>query len=258
MTARPLPRRRFAVILATTIATAIAATAVLPANSALAWGNGVEGNGRIKTESRPVSGFHGVSMGLPGTVELRIGNSESLTVETDDNLLPLIETVVENGVLQIRTSKRNTGVSSRRMRFVVQARSIDRLALGGSGTINADSLRGQKVSLDVGGSGNINLKDLEAEALTVDLGGSGDLKVENGRAAQLALSIAGSGNIDLGRLQSRVARVSIAGSGEATINVSDQLDASIVGSGDVNYYGDPKVSKSVMGSGTANRAGARR
>ncbi|MFL6706964.1 MAG: head GIN domain-containing protein [Massilia sp.] len=254
MTARPLPCRRLALMFAATLA----ATAILPANSAFAWGNNVDGNGRIKTEARTATGFHGVSMSLPGSVELRIGNAESVTVETDDNLLPLIETVVENGVLQIRTVKRNTGLSSRHMKFIVQARSIDRLALGGSGNINADTARGSKVSIDLGGSGNINLKNVEAESLSVDLGGSGDLKVDNGRAAQLSLAIAGSGNIDLGRVQSRVAKASIAGSGEATINVSEQLDASIVGSGDVNYYGDPRVTKSVMGSGSTNRVGARR
>ena len=253
MTSTALPRR-----LALVFAATVAATAFLPATSALAWGNGVEGNGRIKSEARTVAGFHGVAMSLPGTVELRTGNTESLTVETDDNLLPLIETVVEDGVLQIRTRDRRTGVSSRHMKFVVQARSIDRLSLGGSGIINADALRSPKVSVDLGGSGNINLKAIEADSLAVNLGGSGDLKVDNGRAAQLALAIAGSGNVDLGRLQSRSAKVSIAGSGEATINVSEQIDASIVGSGDVNYYGDPKVSKTVMGSGSANRVGARR
>ncbi len=254
MTASALPRRRFALLLALAAATA---TVVPPAALAWSWGN-VEGNGRIKTEARKVSAFHGVSMSLPGTVELRIGSgAESVTVETDDNLLPLIETVVENGVLQIRTVKRNTGLNSHHMKFVVQARSIDRLALGGSGTIEADTLRGQKVAIDLGGSGNINVKGVEADAVAVDLGGSGDLKIGSGRTGQLAVSIAGSGNTDLARLQSRSAKVSIAGSGEAAIAVSDQLDVSIVGSGDVNYYGDPKVNKSVMGSGSANRVGSR-
>lgn len=253
MTTPALPRRRFALMLALAAASA---TAVPATALAWSWGN-VEGNGRIKTEARQVSGFHGVAMSLPGTVELRIGGAESVTVETDENLLPLIETVVENGVLQIRTTKRNTGLRSRHLKFVVQARSIDRLALGGSGTIDADSLRGQKVAIDLGGSGNINIRSVETDALSVDLGGSGDLKIDGGRTGQLALAIAGSGNIDLRRLQSRSAKASIAGSGEATIAVSEQLDVSLVGSGNVNYYGDPRVSKSVMGSGSANRVGAR-
>lgn len=256
MTARTLPRRRFALLFAmTTVAAAVA----MPAAPALAgiWGNNnIEGNGRIKTETRSVSGFHGVSMSLPGSVEVRIGNTESISIETDDNLLPLIETVVENGTLKIRSNKKNTGFDSKHMKLVVQAKSLDKLALGGSGTITADSLRGPKISVDLGGSGDIAIKNIDTDSLDIDLGGSGELKAANGRANKLSLSIAGSGNVDLGRLQSLSAKASIAGSGDATINVRDALDVSIVGSGNVNYYGDPKLNRSVMGSGSATRMGA--
>lgn len=256
MTASTLPRRRFALLFAmTTVAAAVA----MPAAPALAgiWGNNnVEGNGRIKTETRNVSGFHGVSMSLPGSVEVRIGNTESISIETDDNLLPLIETVVENGTLKIRSNKKNMGFDSKHMKLVVQARSLDKLALGGSGAILADSLRGPKISIDLGGSGTIDVKGVDTDSLDIDLGGSGDLKVANGRANKLSLSIAGSGNVDLGRLQSMDAKANIAGSGDATLNVRDALDVAIVGSGNVNYYGDPKLKRSVMGSGAATRMGA--
>ncbi|MDB5959308.1 MAG: hypothetical protein JWP59_602 [Massilia sp.] len=248
MTVRPLPRRRFALLLALS-----AGALTVPSTPAMAgrWNsNNIEGNGRIKTESRAVAGFHGVSMALPGSVELRIGATESLTIETDDNLLPLIETVVENGTLQIRPNKRNLGLNSRHMKLVVQARSIDRLALGGSGRISADALKGSNVTIDLGGSGNIDVKNIDAASLSVDLGGSGELKVANGRAGKLSVSIAGSGNVDLGRLQSTSASASIAGSGDATFAVRDNLDVSIVGSGNVTYSGNPRVSRSVMGSGT--------
>jgi hypothetical protein len=254
---RPLPRR-LALLLTASLALGAAASVALPAQAAWGWNSHqIEGNGRIRTETRTVAGFHGVSLSLPGTVELRIGNSEAITVETDDNLLPLIQTSVEDGVLNIRSSERNANLSSRRMRFIVQARSIDRLALGGSGDINADVLRGPRVALDLGGSGNINVRSVETQDLSVDLGGSGDVKIGGGRTDKLAVAIAGSGNVTMERVQSRNAKVSIAGSGDAAIGVSDQLEVAIVGSGDVDYYGDPRLSKSVMGSGSANRKGAR-
>jgi hypothetical protein len=247
MTIRSLPRRRFALLLALSAATLSVATA--PAAAAGWNSNNIEGNGRIKTESRAVAGFHGVSMALPGSVELRTGASESLTIETDDNLLPLIETVVENGILQIRPTKRNIGLNSRHMKLVVQARNIDRLALGGSGRISADALKGSAVAISLGGSGNIDIKTIDADSLSVDVGGSGKLKTASGRAGKLSVSIAGSGNVDLGGLQSTSASASIAGSGDATFAVRDNLDVSIVGSGNVTYSGNPRVSRSVMGSG---------
>lgn len=260
MTLRSLPRRRAVLML-----TLAAATATLPASPALAgfWGSSdIEGNGRIKTATRAPGSFHGIAMSLPGSVEVRLGDAESVTLETDENLLPLIETVVENGVLQIRADPRkigrNSGLTSRHMKLVVQARSIDQLALGGSGSINASKLAAPKFSIDLGGSGAIGIGSIDTGELSIDLGGSGEIKVADGRASRLSVSIAGFGNADLGRLQSQSASASIAGSGDATFAVRDALDVSVVGSGNVNYYGDPKVSRSVMGSGAANRMGARR
>jgi hypothetical protein len=234
---------------------------VVPAAPALAaggWGEKVQGSGRIKTEARAVGHFTGVSMGLPGSLELRTGSTESVTIETDDNLLPLIETIVDNGILKIRQTKRNLDIDGRHLKIVVQAKGVDHLTLGGSGSIDADALRGPKVNIDLGGSGSINVRGVDSEALSVVLGGSGDLKVGAGTTKKLSLSIAGSGNVDLGKLQSTDASVNIAGSGEATISVRDNLNVTIAGSGDVNYYGDPRVSKTSLGSGSAKRLGAAR
>lgn len=254
MTAAPRLTRRLAATMLALSALAVAAPAAYAG-----WNVGMtQGSGNIKTESRAIGHFTGVSMGLPGSVDLRIGSTEGITIETDDNLMPLIETVVENGVLEIRTSKRNIGIQPRRLKIVVNAKSVDRLALGGSGTIDGDVLRGAKVSVDLGGSGEIHLKGVESDALSVDLGGSGNLKIAGGNANKVSLSIAGSGDVDLGKLKAARASANIAGSGNATVSVRDTLDVNIVGSGDVNYYGDPRVSKSVMGSGSANRVGAAR
>jgi hypothetical protein len=230
----------------------------LPAAPALARGwnsERVQGSGNIKTETRAVGHFNGVAMGLPGHLELRIGNTESVTIETDDNLLPLIETVIENGTLKLRPSRRNLNIESRRLNIVVQAKGIDKLSLGGAGSIDSDPLRGAKVHIDLGGTGSINVKGIESESLSVSVGGSGDLKVGGGAAPKLSVSLAGSGDVDLGRLQSIDASVNVAGSGEAKIAVRDRLNVTIAGSGDVNYYGDPKVSKTVVGSGSTNRLG---
>jgi len=249
MSVRPLPRRRFAMMLALSTVAAAASLPATPAFAGLFGERNTEGNGRIRTESRAVAGFHGVSMALSGSVEVRTGAVESLTIETDDNLLPLIETVVESGILKIRPSKRNAGLSSRHMKLVVQAKSIDRLSLGGSGSIDADTVRGPKASLDVGGSGALTVRNVDADSLSVDIGGSGELKVGGGRANKLSVSVAGSGNVDLSRLQSQSANASIAGSGDAYLAVRDQLDVSIVGSGNVTYSGNPRVNRSIVGSG---------
>ncbi|MGJ9418854.1 head GIN domain-containing protein [Massilia sp. CMS3.1] len=243
-------------LLAACIAGSLAATTHVAAAPWDWGGEQVQGSGRIVKQVRQVGNFNGLSLGLAGHVELRIGNTEGVTIEADDNLLPLIETVVEDGMLKIRANRRNLNLKSASIRVVVQARSIERLALGGSGSIDADALRARKLDIDLGGSGSIKLKGVESDAMAVSLGGSGDLQAARGTIGELTVSIGGSGDVDLGRVQANSASVTIAGSGEATVWPRNALSATIAGSGDVNYYGDPQVSKSTIGSGGVRRMGA--
>lgn len=216
----------------------------------------VEGSGKVVKQTRQLAHFTGVKLNVPGDMVLRLGNTESITIETDDNILPLIESVIEDGTLQIRPLKRNTSLQTRYMRIVVMAKNIERLALSGSGSIDADALKANQLTFDIGGSGSINVKGMQARAVAISVGGSGDFKGGPGKVNSLSVSIGGSGDVDVGRVQTNEASVSVAGSGEAIMWADAGLSVTIAGLGDVSYYGDPKLSTSVTGSGDITRLGA--
>lgn len=241
-------------------ACALAAPASTAAASPLDWivGEKVRGNGKVRTQPRELAHFTGMSLSLPAQVELRIGNSEGISIETDENLLPLIDTGIENGTLKIRAAKKNMNLQPSTMKIVVQARQVERIALGGSGSVRSEPLRGGSMQFDVGGSGSIDIKSIDGDTVTVTVGGSGNIKTGGGSAKTLSVSIGGSGDVDAGKLAASQASASVAGSGTATVWARDALSVTIAGSGDVNYYGDPKVSKSVAGSGDVNRLGPAR
>lgn len=241
-------------------ACALACVVIAPQAEAGDWSWGkseqVQGNGHVQRQARDVAHFSGLALSLPGNVEIKSGSArEGVTVEADDNLLPLIETVVEDGTLKIR-AKRDAKLRTRNIKVVVQARDIDRLALGGSGNIDADVVRGGRVRFDVGGAGSIKVHRIEGESVNVALGGSGDLKADDGSVHNLSVSIGGSGTVDLGHVRTGKATVTVAGSGDATLWVQDSLGLTVAGSGDVSYYGDPQVTRSVVGSGSVRRLGA--
>ena len=238
------------------LAAALACTVAPP--TAMAWpfgGEQVEGSGSVTRQARKVDSFNGIALGLPGRLELRSGSVDSVTVETDDNLQALVETRVEDGMLRIRPVKRNLDLRTRNLKIVVTARQIERLSLGGSGTIDADVLRGKRLDVDVGGSGKIQIARLDAETVAAKVAGSGDLRADGGTVRDLSVSIGGSGSVDMGKVATDTARVSIAGSGDVTVWAKNDLRAKIAGSGDVGYYGDPTVSRSVAGSGEVRRIG---
>lgn len=237
----------------------LAAPVAMVSASPLDWigGEKVRGSGALKKQSRAVSHFTGLTLNVPAQLELRIGNTEGITIETDDNLLPLIETTIDNGTLKIRPVKKNMNLHATSMKIIVHARQVDRIALGGSGAIRSDALRGTRMQFDLGGSGSIDVKSIEGEAVSVTVGGSGNFKAGGGSARTVSVSIGGSGDVDLGRMAAGDASVSVAGSGTAEVWARDNLSATIAGSGDVNYHGDPKISRSVVGSGDVTRVAAR-
>lgn len=253
MTKPTLASRRLCLtLLAATLAGGIAST------PAMAWpfgGKQVDGSGNITRQARQVERFTGISLGIPAQLELRLGQTEGITIETDDNLQALIETEVEDGMLRIRTKERNTNMRTRTLKIVVNARQIERLSLGGSGTIDAPALRAKELRFDLGGSGKINVKSVDSELVSVSVGGSGAFVAGGGKTGDISVSIGGSGDVDLGKVAASKASVSVGGSGDVTVWAKDALRVSVAGSGDVAYYGDPQLSRSIAGSGKTRRLG---
>lgn len=231
----------------------------LAATSASAWdwnfGARVSGSGNIKTESRSVSGFTGISLSLPANAEIVQGGSEGIVIETDDNILPLIETVVDNGSLKIRFKERNMSVSTKTFKITINVKTIDNLSVAGSGDLRAAKLQVAKLKTSIAGSGNVQITSLDADTLTISIAGSGDFSA-GGKASVVEGKVAGSGNMKIGALAANSVKLSIAGSGDATVWAKDTLTVSVAGSGDVKYYGDARVSQSVAGSGSVKRLGS--
>ena len=248
--------RRKVMFAAVALALAVPATGSLAAGGNWFGSEEIKGSGVAKTQTRQTGPFTGFAMSVPGHAEVRIGATEGITIEADDNLLPMIETVVEKGVLRVRPTRDNLSLRARTLKIVVNAKSLDRLSLDGAGTITTGALRADRLSLAVGGSGTINVGAAEADRVSVAVGGSGDINVRGGKANRLSVTIGGSGDVDAGAMKVPEASITVGGSGTSTVWATDRLSYTIAGSGDVKYYGDPRISRTVVGSGDAERLGA--
>lgn len=230
------------------------ALSALPARALLGL-ESIVASGKVVTESRTASGYTGIGLAVPGTLVVRQGGTESVSIEADDNLMPEIDAVVERGILRIRF-KRKLNVSGRStIRILVSGPTFDSLSVAGSGDIVSEAIKSRSLALSVAGSGDVRIAKVDAESLAVSVAGSGDVGVA-GRASELSAKVAGAGDIDAGRLESQRVKLSIAGSGDAKVWARESLEVSIAGSGDVRYYGDPKVTKRVAGAGSIKGLGA--
>jgi len=211
-------------------------------------------SGKVVQESRDAKGYTGLAVSVPGTIVVRQGDYAPIAVEADDNLMPEIETVVEDGTLKVRFKQKVNVTGRSTIRLLVTGPTFESLAVAGSGDILAEALKSRSLSVSVAGSGDVKIARLDAERLKASVAGSGDIKVA-GRAEEVSVSVAGSGDIEAERLEARRAKASIAGSGDVSLWAQESLEVSIAGSGDVRYYGDPTVSRKVAGSGSVKRLG---
>lgn len=195
--------------------------------------NVVIGSGGSVTESRSVSDFDSISLNGSGDVIIEQGGEESLTIETNDNIMQYVTTEVRDGTLHLAVEAPNA-VLFTRIVFTVGVVDLSGLEIAGSGSIKGDGIETDQLEVSVGGSGNVELE---------------------GAATRQTIDIAGSGRYKGGDLRSETADVSIAGSGKATVWATDGLDVSIAGSGTVEYYGSPTVNFSSSGSGNTKSLG---
>ncbi|HJQ77558.1 MAG TPA: head GIN domain-containing protein [Acidimicrobiia bacterium] len=209
-------------------------------------GFGERGSGEVITETREVSGFSEIVLEGNGRVIVEVTGTESLTIEAEDNLMPLLTSSVEDGTLVLGATE--SIAPTRDIVYTITASTLEGLDIDGSGHIEAADLSGEAFTADIDGSGTIVLPELSLDRLDATISGSGDIEV-SGTASLLEVSVSGSGNFEAEGLEASDATVVVSGSGEAVVNVTDSLDATVSGSGSIEYLGDPEVTSTISGSG---------
>jgi hypothetical protein len=228
----------------------------------------VIGSGKIVTQTIEVSGFHRVTLEGFGDVFIEQGQTESLLVETDENILPLLDTRVRGGELILGTKNGVDVNPSKSIIYTITVQDLDKITLSGSGSFHAGSLNSGNFGLSVTGSGDIDVSSLAADQLTIELNGSGNIIIEDvnvktvdtsvqgsgdikleGQADTQKVRVGGSGNYLAGDLQTNATDVTVPGSADVTVWVEDELSVRVSGSGNIRYYGKPEIDQSISGSG---------
>jgi Putative auto-transporter adhesin, head GIN domain len=211
----------------------------------------VKGNGHIQKETRNIGSFNSLISNGSINVKISYGSPKELTIQADENLLPYVETNLQNGTLTIK-SKNNTNLRSKTgITVFLSMDQIKSLKLSGSGKIigNGAFTNDDKTIIAISGSGNLSLNFDTFKDLDLFVSGSGNIKL-NGNSKTMSAHISGSGNIDCSDTRTNDITASISGSGNIKVYADNSVDASISGSGNVFYSGNPqKIERKVSGSG---------
>jgi hypothetical protein len=216
------------------------------------------GSGKVIMETRKVSKFDSIEINYPAQVFVSQGNTESVKIEADDNLLPGLKTEVHDSTLRIfyKSPDGKHVNPTRTVRITIVVHELKDVNFESAGELTIEGVEASELGVSISGAGNLELNDISAKELSVDLSGAGSMAA-SGTANDLSLVISGFGSFNGKDLHTQIANVSLSGAGSATVWADDSLDADVSGVGSVDYYGTADVSKQISGVGSVNHVGNR-
>lgn len=188
----------------------------------------VTGSGQTASEPRPVTEFSRVELADAGDVTISQGEANSLTIEADEKVLPVLTSDVVDGTLRLGHKSGTTVVSDSPIRYHVTIEDLTGIELSGAGRVTGRDLRVESLDVDVTGAGMVDL--------------SGSVNHQDVR-------LSGTGRYQAGDLVSQVATADLSGSGQMLLAVDRQLTVTISGAGTISYTGAASVEKSISGIG---------
>jgi len=214
------------------------------------------GSGNVITQTREVEDFTAIEMDYPAQVTVTQGDSVSVQIEAEDNVLPGLQTRVRNDTLEVfyKVSEGKHVNPTKAVKITIVVKDLKEVDFESAGELTLNGIETDELDVSVSGAGNLKVNDLVAKEFAVNLSGAGSMHA-NGEANDFKLTISGFGSFNGKDLQTTTTRITLSGAGSATVWVEDELDATISGAGSVNYYGSPSVTKRVSGVGNVSKSG---
>lgn len=214
--------------------------------------SGVSGNGNVQIEERIISQSFSAIKATEGlNVYLTQGNTESITVEADENLHELILTEVVDGVLKIHT-KENIGRASAK-KVMINFKDITAItSTSGSDVYSTNTITANHLKLKSTSGSDMKL-DVNTSVLECESTSGSDLKL-SGKTDRLIAEATSGSDIKASNLIAQSSQVKATSGADISVNTQKELTAKASSGGDIKYYGNPeKVSKKDGTSGSIRK-----
>lgn len=217
------------------------------------------------TQERDVRGFKRVTMRDYGELIISRGEEESLTIESEQQILDAIQSTVRGETLDIRIGASwldklsfalSTSFTRIPIRYTIVVKELAALEILGAARVQIGGIESEQLAIVLGGAGEIIGRDLKTEQLDVDLRGAGRVEL-SGQTQEQWVTIGGAGNYHAPDMATMNTRVEINGAGKATVAAKEELNLAVRGMGSVDYYGPGTVKRTISGLGSINHLGER-
>jgi len=210
----------------------------------------------VITKELTVESFTGINVCCMVDVYLSEGQSSTVVVKADPEILSDLEIDVKNQVLDIRFKDQKNSFSDffkknkPRVSVYVSAQNLVLLKAEATGKIIGQTvLNAGDIKLEANATGSITA-DINAEKLNCRADSKGSITL-NGKADYAKVAADSMGKVDMKNFEVSKADVKADSMGKVDITVKDNLKAHADSMGKVSYYGSPAVvdsSSDSMGS----------
>lgn len=198
----------------------------------------VRGEGPVVTEERNTSHFSGLFVSSGIDVYLKQGNTESITVEAEQNLHEYIKTEIRDNVLHVFTSP-NANIRFGTRKVYVTMQDISSVKTSSAGDVTGMTpIQTTNLKLSTSSAGDIKL-EVNASDIEVDISSAGNITL-SGKANKLNADLSSAGDLEGYDLEVNEADISVSSAGGARVYVTDRLTARSSSAGDIYYAGNPE------------------
>ena len=190
----------------------------------------IPGSGNVQKQKREVGAFNSISTEGAFDLEIVCQKPQSVEIEGDDNILPLITTEVSNNVLHIRSLRGYS--ASRPITLKISTPDLEGISASGAGNIQISGIKTEKFVIDANGAPTIKASG-ETRSLNVDANGAAKIDTHKLHAARVVVESKGVSKVE--------------------VYAAEQLDVNIFGPSHVVYEGNAEVNKNVNGPGSVEK-----
>lgn len=200
----------------------------------------ITGSGNVVTQEEDITGFDQVSISHSFETNISQGDTFSVVIRVDDNLVEYLQVVKQGNTLQIDFRPNTPNILRATMQAEITMPELAGLDVSGASHINITGFESARdLTVDLSGSSHLQ-GDVEAGDVAFDLSGSSEV-VLTGSAQNVTIKASGSNEIDLTDFPVVDADVDLSGSSEVTVNLSGRLDVDASGSSNLYYLGSPTL-----------------
>lgn len=189
---------------------------------------GIFAGGNIISETRLVDDFHSLDISVPANIYITQDPSQDLMIETHENIMRVVETVVINGELNISLNRNLRNLET--LNIYISAADYERIELSGAASLRSE--------------GCLNLDNLEIRS-----SGASNLNI-CGQVDELRFRLSGASNFRGYSMEAKTVNAVVSGASNMRITAEELLDVTISGASQIRYKGNPQINSDISGAGS--------